>query len=397
MRWRHMASENTFAIVNHGCSRRGLDAGRIGNFFLANGWKEALRPARARVVVVVTCGLTEGQIEKTLRSIADFNRMPGRLIVCGCMPAMVPERIRKVFKGECLAVKDMGSFDRFFPGMSVPFSAIKDSAYIWGQAGQPSAGRSTMTVVRTAGGGYRLLEQVEGRWGGIGFNGRFAAVRISEGCLGTCSYCSIRKAIGRLKSKPLDLIGREVEALVAARQFRINIASSDSGSYGLDIGSSFPQALRCILAQDRRVVIEYIQDLNPFWIERYRTEMLGILRRKRIRSMLVPIQSGSSRVLGLMRRPLDIGAFGQTLKKMKAACPELRVRTQVIVGFPGETPDDFRHTLEFLRDSPIDQVDIFPYFEVRGTPARSLKPKVPCAQIKQRLRILTGQAAGGKR
>lgn len=188
---------------------------------------------------------------------------------------------------------------------------------------------------------------------GIGFNNRFFTLRISEGCLGNCSYCTIKKAIGRLKSKPESVILTELKAALLKKQYHININSSDSGSYGLDIDSNLPKLLNAILNENKKIIIEYIQDLHPFWIIRYKEEMLRLVGTKRIKSILSAVQSWNKRILKLMNRYIDLEEFNEIMNRMKEIYPHLRLRTQVIVGFPTETEEEFEDTVAFIKKASL--------------------------------------------
>ncbi|MDD5454644.1 MAG: radical SAM protein, partial [Candidatus Ratteibacteria bacterium] len=136
-----------------------------------------------------------------------------------------------------------------------------------------------------------------------------------------------------------------------------------------------------------------IQDLNPAWICRYKEEMVELIKTKHIKSILTPIQSGNERILKLMNRPMNLQEFKQTINHMKQLCPHLRVRTQVIVGFPTETEDEFEDTVAILKTCPFDEVDIFAYYEVGGSAAEKITPKVPpdiiVKRVKKLAKILT--------
>lgn len=366
-------------IESMGCSRRGLDAERIKNYFIANGCRMTSFAKQADYFVVVTCGLTKGFVETGIKQIAGLKKFKGELIVYGCLPAMVPADLKKVFSGKTVITKDIEKLDEFFPDFQIRFKDIEDANKSFLQAGLVERIKESLP-----------LRKIEGIRSGIGFNNRFPAVRISEGCLGVCSYCGIKNAIGELKSKPVDDVLREMRKILSRKKYGINIASSDSGSYGVDIGTDLPRLLKALLNEDERVTIEYVQDLNPSWICRYEESFMELVRTKRIKSILSPIQSGNSRILKLMNRSLDINRFKGIVRDMKKACPSLRIRTQVIAGFPTETEEEFQDTVDFLKECRPDQADIFAYYEVEGAAAKEFNPKVPGPVIQKRVKRLRG-------
>jgi tRNA A37 methylthiotransferase MiaB len=371
-------------IQSLGCSRRGLDAERIKNYFIANDCQITSSAKHADYLIVATCGLSKWFVETSIKRISDLDKFKGELIVYGCLPAMKPESLKKVFDGKMVITKNLETLDGLFPDFPVRFKDIEDANRSFGMP--PKAIELLQADV------IRMIKDqfpiTEGVIGGIGFNNRFPTLRISEGCLGNCSYCGIKKAIGKLKSKPVDALLYELRKILSQKKYGINIASSDSGSYGKDIGTNFPQLLKTILDEDERITIEYIQDLNPSWICFYEDNFMGLLKTKRIKSILFPIQSGNARILKSMNRSLDINKFKRIVKGMRKASPRLRLRTQVIAGFPSETKEEFQDTIDFFKECKIDQVDIFAYYEVEGTDAADLVPKIPEGVVRERVKIL---------
>jgi tRNA A37 methylthiotransferase MiaB len=183
---------------------------------------------------------------------------------------------------------------------------------------------------------------------GIDVNGNLFTIRISDGCSGNCSYCDIKKAIGPLKSKPMDEIMGETGKAISRRQFKINIISNDTGAYGIDIGTNIIELLKRILEQDKRITIEFIQDLHPAYIERYGDGFIELIHTKRIKSILSAVQSGNDRVIRLMKRPLNAENYKQTIHDFKKAYPGLGLKTQIIAGFPSETREEFQETLNYI-------------------------------------------------
>ncbi|MFA5199994.1 MAG: radical SAM protein, partial [Candidatus Omnitrophota bacterium] len=227
--------------------------------------------------------------------------------------------------------------------------------------------------------------------GGIGFDNAYFSLRISDGCSWSCSYCSMKKAIGSAKSKPIQTVLEEVKKAVSQKKFKLNIISSDSGSYGLDIDLTLPQILKEILAQDERIVIEFVQDLNPFFFCKYKNELVKLIATGRIKSTSVPFQSGSERILKLMNRRLDFSEFRETIKEIKKVNPAFKLRTQVIIGFPTETDDDFLKTMELLGDCNFNEVDLFAYYEGDGTVSQTITPKVSVEVISRRMNLAKEQ------
>lgn len=408
-----------FFIAAFGCPRRLVDAERIKNYFLANKQLAAASAEEADYIVVVTCGLLKSVEDSCIEYISGVRELKAKLVVYGCLPAMNPKRLNSVYNGKVVFTKNIEEISDSFPELSIKLKNIADAnksvgafpkkrpmrEFIKGKLHfnprktfkhimsflmkptssapfRAKAGRSDTPYLRDKG---ALVYPLEKEWGGIGFNSRFFSLRISEGCLGNCSYCNIKKAIGNLKSKSIASILDELRKGIAAKQYQINILASDTGSYGLDIGTSLPELLQAILNEDKRITIEFIQDLNPFWICRYKEQFTELISTQRIKSILTPFQSGNIRILKLMRRPMDLTEFKEVVRSMRSVHPGLKLRTQVIVGFPTETEEEFQDTLNYLKETEFDECDPLAYFEVEGSDSEKFTPKVEARVISERL------------
>ena len=401
-----------FHIVVYGCSRRGIDAARIKEYFLRNELTETESPAEADYIVLVTCGLTEFETLRVQESVKELKQHKGELLVYGCLPAMDPKALDGIFNGKILFTKDIENIDKLF-SLPVKMADIPDANFALTHfddlltfnrdgeevfpeelksAGIPGFIREIKwkTKWRFNRLKFKIKSLFEKKYienipDGIGFDNSNFSIRIATGCAGNCAFCVIRKAIGKLNSKPLDVIKEEAKRAVSEERFRINLVSSDTGAYGIEIGSSFPEMIRSILAVDPRLKIAFIQDVNPLWICRYIDEISELVKTKRIESILSPIQSGSPRVLKLMRRYHDVEEMIRSFGQLKKAWPRLKLRTQVIVGFPTETDEEFEQTLDMINRCRFDEIDIFEYYEVKGSEAENIFPKVPPEVIKKRM------------
>lgn len=391
-----------------------MDCERIQRYLVARGLSWQASPEDADYAVVCTCGLSRGMEDASVDSIRDAQRRAREVIVYGCLPAMNPARIEAAFSGKVIPTLAIGRFEELFPepglrleeipDASRPFSpppslaeALKrkikgldlyrvlktlNTARAAAQRVRTSLSRALLPSRADRHPARRCRRLIDCREGGY-------FLRISEGCRGACRYCAIRKAIGPLVSKPLATLLHELDEAIADRRFSVNIVSSDSGSYGLDHGSTFPDLLRAILEKDRRLQIAFVQDLHPAWISRYEDALVPLVATGRVVSILTAVQSGSPRVLDLMGRRGGGAPLVETLRRLRRACPGLRLRTQVIVGFPTETDEDFRKTVDFLRAAAFDEVDVFPYHETPLMESSTIDPKVPKETILSRIGHLT--------
>jgi tRNA A37 methylthiotransferase MiaB len=405
----------SFFITNVGCTRRKLDCERMKNFFIANGMRMAESPEGADYIFISTCGLSVYHEDESIKRILRLKDMNGETIVYGCLPSMNTEKLASVFNGKTINTRDIDSIDKLFHAFKIKFKDIPDANKEYEEA----------HLLKNSGLKHRLkrkIKELDLRYLCIFFNifilflekCRIAInrlipsilsaplvlnppvffidpknnfmLRILTGCMGNCSYCNIKKAIGRLRSKPIPIIIEEVKNGLSKKHYKYNIISSDSGSYGTDIDTNLPELIRAILDEDKKIIIEFIQDLHPKWICRYKSELIKLIATKRMKSILTPIQSGNDRILKLMNRNTDIIEFKGVIKEMRRAYPRLRLRTQVIVGFPTETEQDFQDTINVVKECGFDEVDIFQYVERDNMASVKIIPKVPHEVIYDRIR-----------
>lgn len=398
-----------FFITSIGCIRRHLDCERIKNYFIANKVELTVSPEKADYLFLSTCGLTKLHEDLSIDDILRFKRFKGEVIVGGCLPAMNAKRINSVFDGRIVNVKDLDRIDELFPDFSVKFKDVPDGNKICLNGHHKEINwfidrfnkidhfyflkfinifeefykKFLAKNLFSAPGPF---PEAIARMPLIDFNNNFFSLRISSGCLGRCSYCNIKKAIGHLRSKPLSLLLEETRKAIGSRQYRINIISSDSGSYGLDIGSSLPQLLETIFKEDKRINITYLGNVHPIWMCRYKNELLKLIAGKRIKSIMVAIQSGSPRILKLMRRDGNLSELETLIKTMKKVYPHLRLRTQIIIGFPSENNQDLLSTIDFIKKCGFDEVDAFHYYENEAMDSAKIQPKIPADIIRYRMR-----------
>jgi len=216
-------------------------------------------------------------------------------------------------------------------------------------------------------------------------------VKISHGCFGKCSYCAVRFARGTLKSRPVEDILYECRQRIQQGFSRIRLVATDSGCYGLDIGSDFPALLKEIsgLRGVRSLVID---DINPKWIIKYCWQIIEALRNFEGHVELkISIQSASDRILEKMNREYRSDDIAVALMRFKKLLKNLTLMTNVIVGFPSETKEDFLKTKLFLRMIQFDRMLVYKYSDRSGTEAFKMKKKIDDKTKSARMRALEAQ------
>ncbi len=215
-------------------------------------------------------------------------------------------------------------------------------------------------------------------------------VKIAQGCEGRCSYCVVRLARGRTLSRPIKAIEREIELRVRHGAKQVLLAAQDAGVYGVDIGSSLPELINvlCNLKCDFKMRIGMMSVRSVCEIK---NDLLDVFDHPKVYKFVhLPVQSGSNRVLRLMKRGHTVLDFERCVSTFARRFPELTISTDFIVGFPTETESDFRSTLELLRRAKPVKVNITRFSPRSGTDAAALEP-VTSRIVKDRSRMLTAE------
>ncbi|MEK6972836.1 MAG: tRNA (N(6)-L-threonylcarbamoyladenosine(37)-C(2))-methylthiotransferase [archaeon] len=210
---------------------------------------------------------------------------------------------------------------------------------------------------------------------------------ISTGCLGNCSFCCVKKARGNLKSFNPQELNAKFKNL-AKQSKEIWLCSEDTGCYGLDIKSSLPELLETILSNEGAYRIR-LGMLNPQWLDRYFDQIADFYTDKRMYKFLhLPLQSGSDKILKLMNRAYTFDKYYSLIKEFRKKVKNCTISTDIIVGFPGETEEDFQKTVTAMQVVKPDVPNISRYYNRPFAAASSFKDQVQGRELKKRSRLL---------
>jgi len=346
-------------FVSLGCPKALVDSERILTQLRLDGYAITNDYADANVVVVNTCGFIDSAREESLAAIGEALAENGKVIVTGCLGAEA-ERIHAAHPG-VLAVTGPHQYEAVVGAVHehVPIETPHDPF---------------VDLVPPQ--GIKLTPR------------HYAYLKISEGCNHSCSFCIIPSMRGRLVSRPLDEVMAEAERLVAAGVRELLVISQDTSAYGADLRyrtafwqgrplkSDFEGLCRALGTLGAWVRLHYVYPYPHV------DNVLPLMAEGKVLPYLdIPFQHGSPRLLKLMRRP---AAAENTLARIRAwreICPELTLRSTFIVGFPGETEQDFEELLAFIDEAQLDRVGCFEYSAVEGASANELPGAVP-AEVK---------------
>jgi ribosomal protein S12 methylthiotransferase len=336
------------SFVSLGCPKALVDSERILTRLRAEGYELARSHAGADAVIVNTCGFLDSAKKESLAAIGEAINENGRVIVTGCMGAE-PEEIRDAFPS---------------------VSAITG----------PQAFESVMAAVREAAPAPRdkFVDLIPGE--GVRLTPRhYAYLKIAEGCDNRCTFCIIPSLRGKLVSHPAGEVMREAERLVKAGVKELIVIAQDTSAYGRDLKyAESPWRDRQVAARFLDIVRELgtlgawvrLQYVYPY---PHVDEAIALMNGGAVLPYIdVPFQHASPKVLKAMRRP---AAQEKTLERIRAwrvICPDLTIRSTFIVGFPGETEEDFQFLIDWLDEAKLDRVGAFQYEPVKGAVANDL-------------------------
>jgi MiaB/RimO family radical SAM methylthiotransferase len=368
-------SMNVYVAGNQVCIKRGLDARRIIAYFEANGCSYVANSQDADVILAITCAFVESYVAMALRMLRDLAHRKARLVVYGCLPAMRPEVFTTLGDNEYLVTKNIEKIDKFFPSFTVPFAKIPSAHFPEVAVMSPyeDSGSCPIAVRNNI-----MSERAPGPY-----------LIICEGCGSNCSYCSHPYALGRIKSKPLEQCLAEYQRLLAQGHRHVTIHANDPGSYGVDIGSSYPELLAHLMDNTPKGLIRWsLLDINPHWVLRYTEELAAIIQRASIQAMGIPLQSGSELILKKMRRTPRLTELKEILALFRKTAPSIIFMTHLIVGFPGETLADIEATAAFVAEVGFYKAFVFRFSPNPMTSAAEFKEQIPFEEIIDRQRFL---------
>ena len=344
-------------MVSLGCPKALVDSERILTRLRGEGYQTVGDYAEADAVIVNTCAFLDSAREESLDAIAEAQASGRPVIVTGCMGAEAG-LIRERFP-DLAAITGAQAYDAVV-------SAVRAAAP------QPFAER-----FETPAAGLKLTPA------------HYAYLKISEGCDHRCSFCIIPSLRGDLASRPIGEVLREAEALVGRGVKELLVVAQDTSAYGLDLryqtGEWRGQNWRTQLDDLARGLGELGVWTRLHYVYPYPhvDAVIPLMAEGKILPYLdIPFQHASPRVLKAMKRPANQERTLDRLAAWRAIAPKLVVRSSFVVGFPGETEDDFQFLLQWLEEAQLDRVGCFAYEDVKGAAANDLPDHVP-EEIKQ--------------
>ncbi|UBS31593.1 30S ribosomal protein S12 methylthiotransferase RimO [Altererythrobacter sp. N1] len=353
-------------MVSLGCPKALVDSERILTKLRADGYAMSPDYAGADVVLVNTCGFLDSAKEESLAAIGEAIAENGRVIVTGCMGEEA-DTIRARFP-QVLAVTGAHQYEQ-----------VVDAVH---EAAPPSQGPFVDLVPQPD---IKLTPR------------HYSYLKISEGCNHSCAFCIIPQLRGKLASRRIDAVLREAEKLVAAGTKELLVISQDTSAYGVDIRHEERQwhghAVRAHMTDLARELGQLrTPDGHTPWVRLHYVypyphvdAVIPLMGEGLLTPYLdIPFQHASPKVLKAMKRPANEAKVLERIKSWRAIAPDLTIRSSFVVGFPGETEEDFTYLLDWLEEAQLDRVGAFRFEPVEGAAANDLPDPVPEAVKEER-------------
>ena len=337
-------------FVSLGCPKALVDSERILTQLRVEGYEVSPSYEEADIVVVNTCGFIDSAKQESLDTIEEAMKANGKVLVTGCMGAQA-DLITEAHPGVL--------------GITGPQAYEQVVSQVHDHVPPPSDHDPFIDLVPPQ--GIKLTPR------------HYAYLKISEGCNHSCSFCIIPSMRGKLRSRPVNEVLEEAERLAAAGVRELLVISQDTSAYGVDIRyqTGFWQG-RPVKA-NMLGLCEALADLG-MWVRLHYVypyphvdKVIPLMAEGKILPYLdIPFQHASPRILKLMKRPAASENTLHRINQWRQICPDLTIRSTFIVGFPGETKQDFEDLLDFLDEAQLDRVGCFKYSPVDGARANSL-------------------------
>ena len=349
---------SSVGFVSLGCPKALVDTEKLVTRLRVEGYEVASDYASADLVVVNTCAFIDAAVAESLDAIAEAMKENGRVLVIGCLGGK-----KAVDGGNWLAER--------FPDLI-------------GVVGPDQVDRAMDLIRKALPAKLQRNESLDTPAGIKLTPSHYAYLKISEGCSHKCTFCIIPDLRGPLVSRPIGDVMREAENLVDSGVRELLVISQDTAAYGLDVHyktgfvGSRPVKTR---------FLELAEELSRLdcWVRFHYVypypsvdAVLPLMAEGKILPYLdVPFQHAHPRILKAMKRPASAERNLDRIRAWRAVCPDVAIRSTFIVGFPGETEEEFEYLLDFLREARLDRVGCFSYSPVQGAKANALPDPVP--------------------
>lgn len=385
-------NSKTFYLLSLGCAKNTVDSESMSILLEQSGYRIVSKPQQAEVLIVNTCGFIQTARDESLNNLRELaqKKQPGQLLIAaGCLP----ERYRLKLAQEVQGLDGILSTKRWMDIVEIIQQIRQGHTHpspIYHIPESPTVGMDEHDVLRAA------------------IQGNSAYLKIADGCRRPCAFCSIPLIKGTAVSRPVHVITHEARQLQDMGVQEIILIAQDTTDYGHDLGmkDGLPALIKEIIQTAPYIPWIRIMYAYPGYVS---DELIQTMAENKqvLHYMDIPLQHAHPKTLSRMRRPANMDWVYQTLEKLRSAIPDIALRTTFIVGYPGETEQEFETLLNFIQEIRFDKVGVFPFSFEPGTLSEPLGDPIPAEvkqyrleklmEIQQQISFLQNQSWVGKR
>lgn len=348
-------------VEAYGCSASFADSEMISGLILNGGHSLAENSSESDLNIVVTCSVKDSTANKMMHRIKSLRTKP--LIVAGCLPKAEKDTVEK----------------------------FSENASLLG----PNSLGKTLQIINSTLNGSKQIALEDSDLSKVGLpkvrlNPAVGIVEIASGCMSECTFCQTKLSKGDLSSYRLGDVVRQVQTEIKEGCKEVWLTSTDNGCYGFDIGTDLPSLVNAVTEIPEEFMVR-VGMMNPMYMPRIKEKLVEAYDNDKIFKFLhIPVQSGSNKVLHDMKRGHTAETFREIAKKVKERFGNFTISTDVIVGFPSETEEDFQKTVSLLDETKPDVVNLSKYSARPGTDAAEWE-QLNAAEVKRRSKIVFEQ------
>ena len=345
-------------VEAYGCSASFADSEMISGLILNGGHTLAENSSESDLNIVVTCSVKDSTANKMMHRIRSLKSKP--LVVAGCLPKAEKSTVEKITeKASLLGPNSLGKtlqvIDSTLRG--IRYVALEDSDL--SKVGLPK----------------------------VRLNPVIGIVEIASGCMSECTFCQTKLAKGDLTSYRIGDIVRQVETEISEGCKEIWLTSTDNGCYGFDINTDLPTLVKAVSEIPQDFMIR-VGMMNPMYMPRIKEELIKSYDSDKVYKFLhIPVQSGSDKILHDMKRGHTVKTVREVIEKAKERFTDFTISTDVIVGFPSETEEDFEKTVDLINEIRPDMVNLSKYSARPGTEAAEWD-QIEASEVKKRSKVI---------
>ncbi|HDZ8963511.1 TPA: 30S ribosomal protein S12 methylthiotransferase RimO [Aeromonas dhakensis] len=348
-------------FVSLGCPKNLVDSERILTQLRTEGYDVVPSYDDAELVVVNTCGFIDSAVQESLEAIGEALAENGKVIVTGCLGAK-ENQIREIHP-KVLEITGPHAYEEVL-------------GHVHKYVEKPTHNPFTSLVPAQ---GVKLTPR------------HYAYLKISEGCNHRCTFCIIPSMRGDLVSRPIGEVLAEAKRLKEAGVKEILVISQDTSAYGVDVKhrtgfyDGMPVKTSMVALCEELAKLDIWVRLHYVYPYPHVDDVIPLMRDGKVLPYLdIPLQHASPRILKLMKRPGSVERTLERIQKWREICPEITLRSTFIVGFPGETEEEFQMLLDFIDKAELDRVGCFKYSPVEGAKANELPDPIPAEVQEER-------------